>query len=357
MWCLKFLVLLMYMFAVMLNGDSSQKIRLNKVTNLWPLLEKHEIFQPAAIASDREGNFYVFDDGNKIIHKFSSSFKLLKSFGRKGQGPGEFWHGVGKLILSPDGKLVALENWRKTIHYFDLQGKFLYSFILEEIGVPYDLALDREGNHYFTDRGFYLHREHILIYDRNGKLLEKKLPDEHFITWAEVTKKGTPREQTERIAQLLAQHHRRLAINRDNEIFVGRYDKYILEKYSQNLELLWRREMEFERKFLPRAGFNRRSTMPEALNSIEGEGAIADMQFDTRNNIFVSFGLEHSFEVSENDHLQHRIDVFDNSGNHIARLLGNELPYTPRGYKLDIYKTRLMVLGQDRLLVYNIVYE
>jgi hypothetical protein len=183
------------------------------------------------------------------------------------------------------------------------------------------------------------------------------LPDEHFITWGEVTKKGTPYEQTERIAQLLAQHHRKIEISSDTEIYIGRFDKYMLEKYSKGFKLLWRKEMGFERKILPHPGYNRRGSMPEGLIGIEGDGAIADMKLDERNNIFISVGLENSFEDSEDGHLRHWIDVFDNMGNHIARLLENELPHNQRGYKIDIYKSRLIVLGEDRLLVFNIVYD
>lgn len=354
---IQFSVLSIYLFSSMINQNSSQSIKLNMVTNLWPVLEKNEIFQPTTLVSNGNGDIYVFDDGSKKIYKFSSSFELVKSFGGKGQGPGEFSQRIGKLLISPDNKLVALENRRKTIHYFDLQGNFLHSLLIEDIGTPYDLAFDPNGNLYFTDLGFYINPYHILIYDRGGTLLEKRLADEYFITWGEVTQKGTPREQAERIAHLLAQHHRKIAINRDSEIFIGRFDKYVLEKYSSNFELLWRKKMEFERKVLPHAGYNRRGTMPEALNSAEGDGAIADMKLDEKYNIFVSVGLERSFEDSDDGHIKHWIDVFDNEGNHLSRLLENELPHNQRGYRLDIFKNRLMILGEDRLLVYNIVYK
>ncbi len=349
-------VLALSIFSALTDGYLSPNIRLIKTTDLWPLLEEHEIFQPTALVSDGDGNFFIFDDGNKIIHKFSRSYKRIKGFGVKGQGPGEFTHRVGKLAVF-DRKLIALENFRKTVHFFDLTGDFLSSFVIRDIGVPHDMAIDESGLFYFTDRGFYVNREHVLLYDHDGTLLDKKLTNEHFITWAEATKKGTPREQTERVAQLLAQHYRRIAINRKREIFLGRYDKYILEKYSQDFNLLWRREMEFERQLLPYAGFYRQGTMPGALNSAEGDGAITDLKFDTHNNIFVSIGSRSSFDDFENLPLKHWIDVFDDHGNHLARLLEHDLSHSRRGYMLDIYGTRLMMLGENQLLVYNIVYE
>jgi hypothetical protein len=357
MWSIKMLALLTCFFTVVDNGYSLQKINLSKVSDLSPLLEKNNIFQPTSILSDRKGNFYIFDNASKSIYKFSASFGLLRKFGQKGQGPGEFSQSVGKLLLSPDDKLVVLENRRKTIHYFDLDGKFLESFLIDEVGTPYDLAIDRNGNHYFTDLGFYINRYHVLTFNRNGNLKAMNLPDEYFMTWGEATKKGTPYEQTERIAQLMAQHHRKIEIGRNDEIYIGRFDKYIFEKYSKDFKLLWRKEMKFERKVLPHAGYYRRGTMPEALNSAEGDGAIADMELDERNNIFISVGVEKSFDDSDDGHLRHWIDVFDHDGNHLARLLENELPHNQRGYQIDIHGNRLIVLGEDRLLTYNIEYH
>ncbi len=47
-------------------------------------------YKPADIAFDRVGNIYVLDAGNHRVQKFSPDGKFISSFGRKGQGPGEF---------------------------------------------------------------------------------------------------------------------------------------------------------------------------------------------------------------------------------------------------------------------------
>jgi sugar lactone lactonase YvrE len=84
--------------------------------------ENMAFFMPSAIAVDGAGNLYVLDTGNHRVQKFSPDGKHLATYGRRGQGPGEFqypaWLAVdGKgfiyvtdpnnqriQVLTPDGK-------------------------------------------------------------------------------------------------------------------------------------------------------------------------------------------------------------------------------------------------------------
>jgi sugar lactone lactonase YvrE len=47
-------------------------------------------FMPSAIAVDAAGNLYVIDQGNHRVQKFGPDAKYLATYGRQGQGPGEF---------------------------------------------------------------------------------------------------------------------------------------------------------------------------------------------------------------------------------------------------------------------------
>ena len=47
-------------------------------------------FMPSAIAVDGAGNLYVLDTGNHRVQKFGPDGKYLATYGRQGQGPGEF---------------------------------------------------------------------------------------------------------------------------------------------------------------------------------------------------------------------------------------------------------------------------
>lgn len=49
-------------------------------------------YMPSDIALDSSGNLYVLDTGNHRIQKFGPGGKFLSSFGRQGQGPGDFYY-------------------------------------------------------------------------------------------------------------------------------------------------------------------------------------------------------------------------------------------------------------------------
>ena len=52
--------------------------------------ENYAFYDSAVPTVYSEGNIFVLDDGNHRIQKFDKDGNYLLSFGRKGQGPGEF---------------------------------------------------------------------------------------------------------------------------------------------------------------------------------------------------------------------------------------------------------------------------
>ncbi|RPJ03583.1 MAG: hypothetical protein EHM31_00300 [Candidatus Aminicenantes bacterium] len=103
----------------------SPKVTLEPVRTLGDVDTTDEnvaFFMPSTIAVDGAGNLYVLDTGNHRIQKFGPGGKFLASFGRQGQGPGEFYypawlaidaHGFLYIsdpnnqrvqVLTPDGK-------------------------------------------------------------------------------------------------------------------------------------------------------------------------------------------------------------------------------------------------------------
>ena len=89
-----------------------------------------------------------------------------------------------------------------------------------------------------------------------------------------------------------------------------------------------------------------------------GEGAVADIETNADNEIFVSVvTFDGSLSEEQRDELNQWIDVFDADGTHLARLLEDELPPFPsrRGYQIDVHDGRLLVLGETELWVYEII--
>jgi len=101
------------------------KIKLDFVQKIGELDSKDDnylFYWPLDIALDDVGNIYILDSGNYRIQKFDPSGGYLETFGRKGQGPGEF-------------------------------------------EIPRSLDIDSKGNMYISDRG----NNCLIILDTKGK--------------------------------------------------------------------------------------------------------------------------------------------------------------------------------------------
>ena len=123
--------------------------------------EHTAFYMPAAVAVDKAGNIYVLDSGNNRLQKFSADGKYLASFGRFGQGPGEFiypsWlainssenlyvsdpHNQRLEVLGSDGKSL------RTIKFADLEiGNFFVAsngnLLMEPPEISFRFAAEEE---------------------------------------------------------------------------------------------------------------------------------------------------------------------------------------------------------------------
>lgn len=76
---------------------------------------------------DDNGNIYVTDVLEKNVKVFSESGNYLFSFGREGQGPGEF-SSPRSLIFIPKNKILVIDFSTSRFNYFDLKGNYLDGF-------------------------------------------------------------------------------------------------------------------------------------------------------------------------------------------------------------------------------------
>jgi hypothetical protein len=124
-------------------------------------------FRPVAIVCD-EKNIFVLDSEDEAIRVFSKSGSLVYSFGRKGQGPGEFQMPADIDILG--GKVYVADGGNRRIQVLDRRGRYLAGF-----KVPFwpqkILALDEERivvGH--IPSGLSGAEKVLHCYDSNGKL-------------------------------------------------------------------------------------------------------------------------------------------------------------------------------------------
>jgi DNA-binding beta-propeller fold protein YncE len=91
--------------------------------------ENYLFYRPCDIAGDSDGNLYVLDAGNHRVQKFDNKGKHLTTFGRFGQGPGEFQDPVSIDIDKDDNIYVA--DWMNVrLEIFSHHGEYLRSIKL-----------------------------------------------------------------------------------------------------------------------------------------------------------------------------------------------------------------------------------
>lgn len=122
--------------------------------------------KPTDVAISPNGDFYVADGyGNARVLKFSKDGKLLKQWGKKGKGAGEFDipHAIR---LDAKGRVYVGDRENNRVQVFDAEGNFLTMW--KESGAPFGLFLS--GGRMFVADG----RAHWLkVLDLEGKTLSR----------------------------------------------------------------------------------------------------------------------------------------------------------------------------------------
>jgi sugar lactone lactonase YvrE len=111
--------------------------------------EDYFLARPIDLALDAEGNLFVLDSGNYCIKKFDPEGKLLKTFGRQGEGPGEM---AGPIAIETyrDGRVFLNDYRNRRFTVFDHEGNCLETRDLTDFGWRFvaDVRIDGEGRLY-----------------------------------------------------------------------------------------------------------------------------------------------------------------------------------------------------------------
>jgi hypothetical protein len=129
------------------------------------------LFNPFSITMDAQNNLFIYDIMQAKILKLNDSFKFVKSWGRVGEGPGEFsGTGLGRgvyLNVGLDGKLYAHDLSILKVLVFTTDGKFLRQLILRKTARFDNPLADIQGSIIQQD----FRKDRLVIFNEKNKKL------------------------------------------------------------------------------------------------------------------------------------------------------------------------------------------
>jgi peptidylamidoglycolate lyase len=131
--------------------------------------------QPTDTAIAKDGSFFVSDGyvNSRVLH-FAADGKLIKTWGTKGSGPGQFNLPHGIAIDNRDRVLVA-DRSNARVQIFDQSGKFLDQWQSAQLGRPYAAAPGQSNRVFIADGGDQPaappNRAGVAVVNTNGQLI------------------------------------------------------------------------------------------------------------------------------------------------------------------------------------------
>ena len=98
--------------------------------------ENYMLHQPRDVAIDSDGNIYVLDAGNFRIQKYSPEGNYLDTYGRRGQGPGEFENPVS-IDIDSDGNISVADQGNNRVIVLSPEGRELRTFKFGSTVTPF----------------------------------------------------------------------------------------------------------------------------------------------------------------------------------------------------------------------------
>jgi len=102
------------------------------------------------IEADTEGNFYVLDGSNGIVQVCNREGQFIQSFGRMGEGPGE-WEKPAILAMDyTRGRTAVVDEWGAGVLFFDYEALEDAPIVATPDFSPGDLCISGDSLTYAT---------------------------------------------------------------------------------------------------------------------------------------------------------------------------------------------------------------
>ena len=282
--------------------------------------------RPLFLDVDAQDNIYVLDWGDVDFKVFGPDGRHLRTFGKRGQGPGEF-DIPAYFVLAADGRIFLLSGRQNQIIILKDDGTYLSSFRLD--GFCHAIAVDGRNRIYYTqmlmpDPGggeeFRLVQNRKALF-RSDELGKEKIKLGEFldnVMLRKTQKVGgamTSSSLTSRESYTTA-----WLVGPDDRVYLGYNKDYRLDVYDPDWKLLFR----FGREFTP---VRHPAYKPDGAHP-EFYPAFSDWRkfSDDSGNLW----LEQYVEEGVKDHV---FDVFSPDGIYLRQVRVPEALYLVRGDK------------------------
>jgi len=298
--------------------------------------------RPQYLDVDAEGNITILDWGDVEFKVFAPDGRHLRSFGKKGQGPGDF-DIPAYFKLAADGRIFLLSGRQHQIITLDGAGKYLSSFRVD--GFCDRLGVDRQNRIYFSQmlipetgggEEFKLIQNRMALFktDELGNV-KTRLGEYLNGTMLRKFQKDMVTSQSSRESYLTS-----WLVGPDDRVYIGYNKDYRLDVYDADWSLLFR----FGREFTPvrHPGYKPDGPHPEFYP------AFSDWRkfFDEKGNLW----LEQYVGESVEDHV---FDVFSPEGIYLKQVRVPETLHLVRGdraYSIIRQEDEFLVVKRFRMV-------
>ena len=280
--------------------------------------------RPQFLDVDAQGNIYVLDWGDVDFKVFAPDGRLLRKFGKKGQGPGDF-DIPAYFALAADGRIFLLSGRQYQMIVLDGAGKYLSSFKVD--GFCHALDVDGRNRVYYTqllmpelgggeEYELVQNRKALFRADELGQNRTKLGEFLDVTMMRKVQKAGenmTSSSLTSRESATTS-----WLVGPDDRVYLGYNKDYRLDVYDSDWKLLFR----FGREFTPirHPAYQPNGAHPEFYPAFSDWRKFFDEKGDLWLEQYVGEGVK-----------DHVFDVFSPEGIYIRQVRVPQALYLVRG--------------------------
>jgi WD40 repeat protein len=253
------------------------------------------------LAVDSEENIYAMDQGETHVKVFDKNGMLLRTIGKKGEGPGELLQ-PNEIFITGDNQLV-IEDFIRNLTYYSLDGKYIKAQSTAEI-FPIRILVNSQS--------YILAVTNINDPDKSGQ--EIGLYDENLNYLKTLLSDPKPKPNPQILVPF--QPEIKWALSKDDNIIISYKRDYELQVFNAQGKLTKKITKEYKPVRITKEDVKQRiRRVPEGrkLVVLKFFPAVHSITTDDESRIFV-----HTYDKAGEG--KYYNDVFDSEGRYIARV-------------------------------------